>query len=665
MKRLFIHDDDVLLSRRFSRLHLSVLDLISDDLGQTLEKSTVLAINGLDSNSRTPLYWAVRRADAQSSKQLLQFGADPNVGTSAIAWTCSNAFATPECLHSLLKAGADPNGLDLDCHTALHACGSFGKGEDFISPLIRAGAQVDAVYKGEIVRYHGMTALGFASLNAHPQSIKVLLKYGSTVDWKDDCGRSPLHLAVTRCCDETAKVALPDALSVLLQGGSDPEVRDARGFNPANVAMSTQDIESLATLMDFGSNIVYPPDLGPSSNGYCMLAWPFEKNWDIVSTFLLRHRDVNILDRHPRTKQSVLHLLAKYGNRRLLVVFEETINSSQLDTQAIDIFDRTPLDYFNARDEKSKAVTETFTGLLCRIQAAQRDGLRLREGSAQIDITYNVREDATILENSINIALETETHQIVGNKPTTDERAGSKETFAGSTWEDDPKDPLSTLGELRYEDQDSEQALTILAWQTRNRNRQAKRKDRDNDSGYASIKSNSDTEDEEDAFVPANPHNVPGMPNKDLKRDLTRSASSVHKPLLPSHGCHLSDQRCGMIGLGLLFLTVLVVDVIRILPPFLIPKGLEPPYFQAVEIFLNATLGVLRKGQSGTVHPDISFLFTGFALVLSIPVCSAFSGSASLKGFCVRVFRPCVPRNHQRITWVCVSIQCLRQLIVN
>lgn len=67
-----------------------------------------------------------------------------------------------------------------------------------MKPLIEAGAKVDIPYKGELTVFHGMTALGFASLNAHPHSIQSLLQYGANIDWQDDSGRSPLHLALSR-----------------------------------------------------------------------------------------------------------------------------------------------------------------------------------------------------------------------------------------------------------------------------------------------------------------------------------------------------------------------------------------------------------------------------------------------------------------------------------
>ena len=70
----------------------------------------------------------------------------------------------PECPHGFLEIGADSDGVGLGGYAALRACGIWGKGVDYIFPLGRAGAQVDAVYESETVHCHGVTALGFASL---------------------------------------------------------------------------------------------------------------------------------------------------------------------------------------------------------------------------------------------------------------------------------------------------------------------------------------------------------------------------------------------------------------------------------------------------------------------------------------------------------------------
>ena len=665
MIRLFLPYDDVLLHRRFSRLHLSVLGLVNEDLGEILQTSTGLEINALDCNFRTPLYWAVRRTNALNLDLLLQYGADPNVGASAIAWSCSNAFATSVCLRSLLEAGATTDGLDLDSHTALQACGMFGKDEHFVSPLVHAGAYIDAAYQGDIDYHDGITALGFASLNAHPKTIKVLLEHGANIHWQDSRGRTPLHLALTQSQDQTAVARLNETLNLLLQNGSDLEVRDARGFTAANVAMFTQDIGSLATLMDFGSNIVYPPDLGPSHNGYCMLAWPLENHWNLVSMFLLRRRDVNVLDRNPRTKESVLHLLARYGNQRLLVAFEETADLSQLDGQAFSVSNQTPLDYFNARSDNTEAIKEAFHGLLRRIKGAQPDNPPSNGDPARGDVFYDSEENRVNLYDAGRAALKAETQEDVGNVPTVEKWDGSIGVVnQTSDWEDDLEYHSNTFGRPTYEDQDSEQQLTILAWQGRQRRLRTKRNNSGFDSGYASAESNystdaedeRDVEPEEEMTMSSDAYNMPKNTKGKLKRDHKTSLLLFNDPLLPNNGQGPPNQRSVRTGSSIPFWSAIVIScigatvqllhTIQDQEPLLESKALEQPFPQAIGFSLNDSL--TKK------HLEISLLTTVMSLALPIIIYFSFSMSASLKSFFVRSLRPRIPPNHQRITWVCV-----------
>ena len=191
-------------------------------------------------------------------------------------------------------------------------------------------------------------------LNAHPETVQALLHCGADIHHQDNRGRIPLHLALTRLWDSTGDVRIPSTVNIILNAGSKLEIRDEQGFSPANTAVLSQDVESLAALMNLGSNIVYPPDLGPSSNGYCMLAWPLRKGWNVVSMFLLRRPDVNLQDRDPRTYESVLHLVARYGDQRLLVAFEESVELADFNSQGVDSSNLRAIDHFNDRQENLK-----------------------------------------------------------------------------------------------------------------------------------------------------------------------------------------------------------------------------------------------------------------------------------------------------------------------
>ena len=348
LRRLFCHCQDVLLQRQFSRVHLAVFGLNNFDIAQVLEQDSS-GINKLDSHGRTPLYWAARRGDSSMVKVLLGYGADPNYGTSPIAWSCGDRYEAPNCLESLLEAGADPDKHDTDGHTALQACGIFGKTLNFVDLLMCSGARIDKVYDGKIDHLRGITSLGFACLNGHISMLKILLSNGANVDWQDESGRTALHLALQRpqgyaCSKRSSRV-----VEKLLTWHPNLEIRDHQGLNPACLAISMNEVESLGRLMDHGSIIVHSQYQLYPENGYCMLAWPFENRRYPVVEFLLHRSEVNIYDRHPETNDSLLHLAAKYSDTRLLVTIEEVADSYRLEADIVNAAGLTPADCFNER----------------------------------------------------------------------------------------------------------------------------------------------------------------------------------------------------------------------------------------------------------------------------------------------------------------------------
>ncbi|KAG8534374.1 uncharacterized protein KY384_001219 [Bacidia gigantensis] len=494
MKRLFFDDGEVILERQFTPLHCAILGIADQDVEQILT-TTRHIIDSLDRNGRTPLYWAVRRADFPSLKLLLEYGANPNTGVSSIGWSCSNLYSTPECLRYLLDHGTDPSDRDLDGHTALQACGTYGKSVEFIRPLMKSGAQIDAIYEGEIALFDGMTALGFACYYAHPETVKILLDHGADVLHQDARGQTPLHIALNRTIDSTADARIPQTLNILLEYGGNQEGLDHNGLSPANIAMQNQDVQSLAILMNNGSHIVFPEDRELPNNGYCIFRLPLENGWDSVTIFLLQRQDVSIYDRDPRTNQSVLHLLAQYASQRILVMFEEKTDLGNFDADATDDAGLTPSTYFANRASNTENLSHSFYGLLRRIREVAKAKAMAKIECRSVTL-FNARKriaDSHINEVKIP-AVDADIRAAIHWEETDDDDGSTKSFWSNSSeaQQTDLTDSIESLGV----DEDSEQQLTIAAWRRQRSESFSKRghmrEDSLYDSGYESAASDDD-----------------------------------------------------------------------------------------------------------------------------------------------------------------------------
>lgn len=350
-------EGDSLKRRRFSDLHFAALGLLGANV-ETVLNWTPDDVNVLDADSRTALYWAVRRGDLYATKTLLAAGVDVHAGVSALAWTCKDPCESPELLNILLESGADPNGHDTDGHTALHACGIFGRSVEFLDALVRYNATIDYPYSGPYLQYNGVTPLAFAVIYGHSATLSHLLEYGAAVNVVDQEGQSPAHLTLR----SSRKEAKAECLSLLINFGVDVNVRDKRGYTAANTAMGLQDVDSLNMLIKAGADLSPPLSRGGNSSAYSILLWPLiERKFHVVN-FLLQK--INILEKDAETGCTVLHALSQYGNAKSLVTFEELLSS----IPDISVFSADPAQYIVNSELQDKS---RFSSLMYRITERQ------------------------------------------------------------------------------------------------------------------------------------------------------------------------------------------------------------------------------------------------------------------------------------------------------
>jgi serine/threonine-protein phosphatase 6 regulatory ankyrin repeat subunit B len=206
----------------------------------------------------TPLVLAVRRANPQMVRLLIQHGARVR-GSGSLAFFAAVNSGKVELVQMLLKAGADPLGREktwgaTPLHTAagnghlnvmdvlrtyyrsvdisddfgrtpLHYAAMAGKLQA-MEWLLQRGASVNAKDRT------GMTPLMHAAGMGHASAVEMLLQRGADIRVKDRTGRTALHLACRLSGDKGVTV-----VQVLVRYGVDCNERDNFGMSPLKVAL--------------------------------------------------------------------------------------------------------------------------------------------------------------------------------------------------------------------------------------------------------------------------------------------------------------------------------------------------------------------------------------------------------------------------------------------
>ncbi|GMF15519.1 unnamed protein product [Phytophthora lilii] len=202
----------------------------------------------------TPLHVAVTLGHVELTLLLIRYGAKPDTP----ALSTHPRFATPplywavdkECTRLLLDAGGNPlalpgdaNGLLLTAFevariagnaavarqmekyggdvvlTPLHDACAGGRRHE-VAFLLEHGADPDTLGE-QVIGCFRRTPLHWAAMRGHARIIRLLVRYGASVDARDVFGRTPLAWA---CVLNRTR-----AVEALLECGADVNVRDAQG----------------------------------------------------------------------------------------------------------------------------------------------------------------------------------------------------------------------------------------------------------------------------------------------------------------------------------------------------------------------------------------------------------------------------------------------------
>ena len=185
---------------------------------------------------------AISNHDVIQMKKILKAGADPNTRNSE-GWPmlmCAAWTMNAEVTKVLLEYGADPNVLlDYSCDTVISF--SAHKGDlETTAVLLEAGADPNISGTGNY------NALMYAITCEHPEVAKLLLENGANVNAVDDIGNTSLEWAVGSGNTDTVKM--------LLEYGADPNTQNQYGNTVLMRACRGGQAEMVKMLLDHGAD---------------------------------------------------------------------------------------------------------------------------------------------------------------------------------------------------------------------------------------------------------------------------------------------------------------------------------------------------------------------------------------------------------------------------
>ena len=233
----------------FSLLHKTVLEICHLDLETMLRNLPRSAIDEVDANGRTALWWACRLGDYFKVSLLIRFGADYNKRSHALSSPLNEAIYSRHrgCIRLLLGLTSKINFFNSQGWTPLHCYCYFCKNADIVLSFLQRGVSIDATSRS------GETPLCLAVHDGSVEMVKCLISQGASLNLTTDEGESALHRAVW--------YNSPDIIPLLLQYRVDYRLKTNLGETILHYAAQYGSIECLEALKAANLIGLNPQDL--------------------------------------------------------------------------------------------------------------------------------------------------------------------------------------------------------------------------------------------------------------------------------------------------------------------------------------------------------------------------------------------------------------------
>ncbi|XP_057713842.1 ankyrin repeat and SOCS box protein 10 isoform X1 [Corythoichthys intestinalis] len=196
----------------------------------------------------TPLHITAGRGFAECLKLLLQRGATVDLapgGITALHESC--AHCEPECTRLLLVHGANANAVSEDGRMPLHLC-SNPESLECAKYLLEYGAAINGRTVDE-----DDTPLHVAARNGLVDHVELYLRYGATVDKKNDEGLTPLNAACSQPQELQDVRRYFNLCKMLMKAGADIHTSDQDKHTPLHMACKNVNADLVELLLASGA----------------------------------------------------------------------------------------------------------------------------------------------------------------------------------------------------------------------------------------------------------------------------------------------------------------------------------------------------------------------------------------------------------------------------